>query len=495
MTGSSPGVLYGLPKIHKLDFRDKFQFRPIFAAYNAPSFNLAKYLVNILKPFTTNQFTTLNSTKFSEELVGIPGADSCHMCSFDVESLFTNIPIAETIDICLNYLYTSDQCSVLGLSKLLFKQFLEMSVLNSFFLFNGTLYRQKEGLGMGLPLGPTFANIFMCFHEKAWLDECPFEFKPIFYRRYVDDVFLLFRSKSHVSLFYDFLNSKHPNIKFTVEHERDGKLSFLDALIHRENNQFLTSVFRKNTFSGIGTSFFSYCDQNFKSNAVQTLLNRAYNVSSSYQIFHKELMFLKDFFFKNGFPRQYFERKVRNFLDRKYSKDNSSDNVQILENKYFVVPFIGDLSYKLRKELDALFFKYFSDFRVRIIFVNPLTTGSIFSYKDRLPKASRSSVVYQYSCSRCESTYVGSTLRTLKTRVSEHAGRSVRTGNMLNSPPFSSVRLHAEECDSIVSISDFKILDYSKNSSDLRILEAMYISKIKPKLNETVQSHPIYIVK
>ena len=139
--------------------------------------------------------------------------------------------------------------------------------------------------------------------------------------------------------------------------------------------------------------------------------------------------------------------------------------------------------------------KYFSDFRVRIIFVNPLTTGSIFCYKDRLPKASRSSIVYQYSCSRCESTYVGSTLRTLKTRVSEHAGRSVRTGNMLNSPPFSSVRLHADECDSIVSISDFKILDYSKNSSDLRILEAMYISKIKPKLNETVQSHPIYIVK
>ena len=90
VTGSSPGVLYGLPKIHKLDFRDKFQFRPIFAAYNAPSFNLAKYLVNILKPFTTNQFTTLNSTKFSEELVGIPGADSYHMCSFDVESLFSS---------------------------------------------------------------------------------------------------------------------------------------------------------------------------------------------------------------------------------------------------------------------------------------------------------------------------------------------------------------------------------------------------------------------
>ena len=45
--------------------------------------------------------------------------------------------------------------------------------------------------------GPTFANIFMCFNEKFWLDECPDEFKPVFYRRYIDDTFVLFRHQSH----------------------------------------------------------------------------------------------------------------------------------------------------------------------------------------------------------------------------------------------------------------------------------------------------------
>ena len=44
VSGSNPGVLYGLPKIHKIDFKDKYQFRPILAAYNTPSFNLAKFL-------------------------------------------------------------------------------------------------------------------------------------------------------------------------------------------------------------------------------------------------------------------------------------------------------------------------------------------------------------------------------------------------------------------------------------------------------------------
>ena len=66
---------------------------------------------------------------------------------------------------------------------------------------------------------------------------------------------------------------------------------------------------------------------------------------------------------------------------------------------------------------------------------------------------------------------------------------------MLSAPPFSSIRIHAEQCDTPVSIENFEILDFSKNNSDLRILEAMYISKIKPILNETVTSHPLNIVR
>ena len=68
-TGSSPGILYGLPKIHKLDFSTKFQFRPIFAAYKTPCYNLAKILVPVLSKLTTNQYTVENSYKFCHDLV------------------------------------------------------------------------------------------------------------------------------------------------------------------------------------------------------------------------------------------------------------------------------------------------------------------------------------------------------------------------------------------------------------------------------------------
>ena len=47
---------------------------------------------------------------------------------------------------------------------------------------------------MGSPLGPTLANTFLYFHEQIWLNECPDEFKPVYYRKYVDDIFILFRS-------------------------------------------------------------------------------------------------------------------------------------------------------------------------------------------------------------------------------------------------------------------------------------------------------------
>ena len=94
-TGSSPGILYGLPKIHKPDFSSKFQFRPIFAAYKTPSFNLAKYLVPILSPLTTNQYTVENTYKFAEEIQNQDGSSGLIMASFDVENLFTNIPLQE----------------------------------------------------------------------------------------------------------------------------------------------------------------------------------------------------------------------------------------------------------------------------------------------------------------------------------------------------------------------------------------------------------------
>ena len=492
VSGSGPGTLYGLPKIHKPNFSTLFQFRPIFAAYNNPSFNIAKFLVPILAPLTRNEFTVDNTSSFIQDISTVSDANSYYMASFDIESLFTNIPLRETIDICLDALFRHSD-SVMGFTRPLLKKLLELSVLNSFFMFDGSFYQQIEGLGMGLPLGPTFANIFMCFYEKVWLSDCPPHFKPIFYRRYIDDTFLLFRDKSHLPEFLNYLNAKHPNIKFTFECENNGTLSFLDTKISRENNNFVSSVYRKPTFTGLGLSFFSFCTFRFKINSIRTLLARAYAVSSNFTILHYEFVYLKDFFTKNGYPATLIDSVIKRFLSSKL--DPCPLQYSVSKQPFYVsLPYFGSQSEKLKNELLSLLTKHFSAIDFNVILVNKSSIGSLFKHKDVLPISMQSSLIYHYCCARCASDYVGSTVRNLHMRVAEHAGRSCRTGSILASPPHSAIRLHSEQCDSPVSMNNFKIIGRASSLIELRILESLHIFRHKPVLNDTDSAFPLKIV-
>ena len=73
-------------------------------------------------------------------------------------------------------------------------------------IFNEQLYKQFDGVAMGSPLGPTLANAFLVHFEKNWLQNCPSNFKPHYYRRYVGGIFVLFTSPKHSEAFRNFLN-------------------------------------------------------------------------------------------------------------------------------------------------------------------------------------------------------------------------------------------------------------------------------------------------
>ena len=155
-SGSSPGIIYGKPKIHK----PNIPLRPILSSINTPSYNLCKFLVPHLDHLTKNEHTVSDSFTFAKYIQSL-NLPNCFMTSFDITNLFTNIPVHETCNIILN----SNTHTKLGLTKPLFQQFLSLAVNDTIFTFEDHFYKQIDGMPMGSPLGPTFANIFLSHFE------------------------------------------------------------------------------------------------------------------------------------------------------------------------------------------------------------------------------------------------------------------------------------------------------------------------------------------
>ena len=122
--GTWPGIIYRLCKVHKDIIDNCPPFRPILSAINTPTYKLAKFLVPILKSLTSNEYMVKDSFGFAEEIV--EQDSEFFMGSLDIDSLFTNIPLEETIYICTNILFENME-KVEGLSKTEFKELLSLA--------------------------------------------------------------------------------------------------------------------------------------------------------------------------------------------------------------------------------------------------------------------------------------------------------------------------------------------------------------------------------
>ena len=156
-TGSRPGILYGSAKVHKPIIDNCPSFRPILSAIGTPTYNLEKFLIPVLSPLTVNEFTIHDSFSFAEEVVNFDG--NCIMACLDVESLFTNIQLDETIENCINDVFANND-TVHNFIKEDLKELLKFASYESFFTFDNEYYGQLDGVAIGSPLGPTLAKVF-----------------------------------------------------------------------------------------------------------------------------------------------------------------------------------------------------------------------------------------------------------------------------------------------------------------------------------------------
>ena len=118
------------------------------------------------------------------------------------------------MDVAINLIFNHNPS--LNITKKELKKLLVFATSQTHFVFNSKFYNQIDGVAMGSPLAPVLANIFMGFYESKWLNQYNLK-KPKFYLLYIDSILAAFDKKQDSLKFLNFLNKRHPNIKFTKE--------------------------------------------------------------------------------------------------------------------------------------------------------------------------------------------------------------------------------------------------------------------------------------
>lgn len=452
------------------------------------------------------------------------------MVSFDIASLYTNIPLDETITIILNHLY-NDQKPLPSIPKDDMKTLLEFATKSSHFLFDGKIYDQIDGVSMGSPLAPLVAEIFLQDFEKKHLPS--FNEKGIFYwKRYVDDTFVLLHPTVSAKDICIQLSQCHPSLKFTVEEEsllktndqnkkEDEKkkkyfnekkyktqkkhsdqntnsaryvLPFLDILIERNPGiGFQTQVHRKNTFSGLITRWDSFIPKRYKYNAISTMAYRATKICSTHQALDDEFDFIRNLALNNGYPLNFVESVIRRQLNLLYEPRAVKPTTTEMDPVVLRVPYYGKPSQMYAKRITAAVAKQYPLKNVRVVYDVTARAGQNFTTKDQIPIPLKSGVVYEATCPQCNEKYIGKTCRHLKTRIHEHLSDQKK---MLSAPvkPLPKTTNQNSLSNKVIERSNFHMATRSQtrmiqHTSNQRKLLPKPLSLSVSDLNQEETSH------
>ena len=220
--GSRRLRLYELSKTHK----DDSPLRPILSMIGSSQHSLAKWLTSILDPvlllYSSNCIQC--SFTFAQIIKQCDSPPFAFLCSFDISSLLTNLPLAETINICADAFHSSDLIA-LSFPRKDFIKLMETANKSVEFSFNNVMYRQIDGVAVTSPLGPVLANIYVDYYKFLLFRRVK---KLPMYYRCLDNTFAVFDSEHDCDEFLHQLNSLHPSWRFTFKTEDNQSLPFLD---------------------------------------------------------------------------------------------------------------------------------------------------------------------------------------------------------------------------------------------------------------------------
>ena len=282
---NQPGRIYVTAKTHKFNSLvdinvHNLKFRPIISQIGSYTYNTAKVIAEYLKPLCSNQYKISDKQEFASLIKNQPPLnDDEEYVSYDVDSLLTNISVAEAIEYIIHQIYIVKNIPPIY-CKVIFKLLLLKLTTECSFQFNRQLLKQVEGCTMGGPLSVTFPEIPMIRMEN----DVVIPLKPIFYRRFVDDIINLRKKYVPDELFLK-LNNYHRNIKLTIE---IIPTKFFDTQLVNLNGKIKTKLYRKPT--KLPAPWSSNIPKRYKRNAVKGDLHRSKRIGTD---FEKEIVQIK----------------------------------------------------------------------------------------------------------------------------------------------------------------------------------------------------------
>lgn len=265
-----------------------------------------------MKPFINQVPSYLrDTTDFLNKIEGQPfDSNSQWLVSFDVTSLYTQIPEDEGLEAMEVYLETRVRphrvpiVFVLDLARLALKR--------NYFRFENTFYMQVKGSAMGCPFAPEMAILFMALLEERSIDNNnPFSDCITQWYRYIDDIWCVWSgSENQLSQFYEWLNTRHPDIKFTMTKSR-STLTFLDVEVFEENQRLTTTLHRKSTDRNTILHYQSSHPNNLKNNLPYGQLLRIRRNCARKEDFMAHALMFCDQLRDRGYPRKLLKHAVK----------------------------------------------------------------------------------------------------------------------------------------------------------------------------------------
>lgn len=450
--------LYGLPKIHK----EGIPLRPIASSFKVPCYNLSQYIGKILQNIISPTYNVKNSMELKERIHDIKLDKNDIIVSFDVVSLFTNIPIYLAIKNILDKWDVLEKHTSIPRRK--FLQILQFCLNdNNYFTYADKCYHQTYGMPMGNPLSPTIADIVLDALLDTAIDKLNSDNVKIKYiAKYVDDIFAII-DKNDSEIILTTLNSYHNRVQFTVEMENNGEIPYLDMTIIRDDERLITNWYTKATSSGRMINYHSTQPQQMKLNTALNLIKKVNHISDD-KYKKENIRKVKEILTKNNYP----ENIINSLINRPQNPNNNEPNKP---TTFFSVPYIPRLTesqiLKTITKDDNTSFAHKSNQTIQKLFSKKTTT---------IDKLNQNNVVYEIKCKgnvneTCGKVYVGTTKRMLSVRVNEHAA------DIKNGREKTALSQHIKEKHHAADFENIKILDREKRYNTRYTLESLRIQQ------------------